>query len=333
MFNDNRKLRRHSIVTAATALLLLAAGCGSGGDASPAAEDQPETSARPSPEIKDPAVEPAALRNVDPCGLLNARTLGKLGTVAPDSQSSPEWGVCSADVKDASGGTVELTLRVGDQLTVVDDPTEKLKGLPLVIDDDDAPKQCWTSVLTSYETSLAITFQVEYAGGDACAAGKKALAEVVDAIHAGPPQYRKPARSVLATDPCTAADKQAVATALGKKPWVEVNDLHTCDMWAGDTDYPQVSVRFFKGLPLEAADGQPVDLGGGVRAIQAKEKDITTNCDVSWRRVATPTPDQATGYGELVSVTYSDETESSLDTTTACKKAVAVARTVVPSLG
>ncbi|WP_419997446.1 DUF3558 family protein [Streptomyces boninensis] len=329
--NTNNIVRR-SLLAAGALMLALATACSSGGDSSPSADDQTETSS-PKPKINDPAVKPAALRTTDPCALLGTRTLGELGTIVPDSQSSPEWAQCSADVKDAGGKTIEMVLRVGDQLTLVDEPTKKLKGLPLVLDDDDAPKQCWASVLTSYETSLAVTFQVEYAGGDACAAGQKALGKVVDQLRAKPPQYRQPAKSVLTTDPCQVADKGALRSALGPKTFVEPKDLHSCDVWKGDdTTYPQVSVRLFKGLRPDREDGAPVRLGGGVTAIAAKDTDLTISCDVSWLRVETPTPDEAPGYGELVSVTYSDDTDSKLDTATACKKATAVAKTVVPSL-
>ncbi len=325
---------RPLIYGAGTALLVLVAGCGD--SSSPAADDpaDQEEQASAKPEIDDPAVAAAALREVDPCALLDAGTLGRLGTVASDSHSSAEWGECSVDVQDAEGGTVELVLRVGDQLILADDPAKELSGLPLVVDGDDGPQQCWVSVLTSYETSLGISFQVDYADGDACAAGRTALAGVVRELRDTPPRYREvPDTSVLAADPCAAPDRKAVETALGRETFVEPKDLHACDFWSGDgTSYPQVSVRFYKGLPPDAEDGAPVDLGGGLTAVQTEEEDIVLSCDVSWRRVETPTEDEADGYGELVSVMYSDDTESGLDTSVACEKAAEVARTVAPSL-
>lgn len=173
------------MIAAGVVLLALVGGCGSepSGDGSPT--DSTETSSTKQ-EIDDPAVVAAALRTVDPCALLNDTTLVEVGAIAPDSVSSSGWGECSIDVTDVSGKTVELVLRVGDNLIMADDPTEELAGLPLVVDDED-PESCWVSVVTSYELSLGITFQVDYQGGDGCAA----LTKVLQTMHVDPPQYQQ----------------------------------------------------------------------------------------------------------------------------------------------
>ncbi|MFD2473929.1 DUF3558 family protein [Amycolatopsis silviterrae] len=328
MITKNRTFRA-SALTAGMASLALLASCGGGSGADPAAS--PAADAKP--QITDPAVQAAALRTVDPCALLDSKTLGSVGTPDQASLSSSEWGECSVDVKDAGGKKVELVLRVGDQLIMSKDPVEKLEGLPLVVDAD-KPGSCWVSVVTSFEQSLGITFQTK-SPGDACAPGRTALTKVVQALHSTPPQYKQVPGSVLTTDPCAAADKRAVETALGQKSFVEPKSLHECDLWSGDdTHYPQVSVRLYQGLPADAEDGQSADLGGGVTAIQKKDEDSSVvSCDATWRKVETPKEDEAHGYGEIVSVQFSGEPESGLDTATACTKAVAVAKTVVPSLG
>jgi hypothetical protein len=159
---------------------------------------------------------------------------------------------------------------------------------------------------------------------------------VVQRIHDDPPRYQQVPGTVLAADPCVVADKQAVETALGQTAFVEAKGLHQCDFWSGDsTNYPQVSVHFFPGLPPEAEDGKPADLGGGVRAVQEKDEDSDLDlvgCEVSWRKLETPRDDEADGYGEFVSAQFSGRPASGLDTNAACTKAVAVAKTVVPSL-
>ncbi|QFU91149.1 DUF3558 family protein [Amycolatopsis sp. YIM 10] len=322
---------RASTLAAGVASLAFLAGCGGGGPAAGTSTPAPSAA---KPQITDPAVQAAALRTVDPCALLDSKTLGDLGTPDQDSLSSSEWGECGVDVKDAGGQTVELVLRVGHQLIMPDDPVEQLEGLPLVVDAD-KPGSCWVSVVTSFEQSLGITVQSKSPGGDACAPGRTALTKVVQALRGTPPQYQQVPGSVLTTDPCAVADRQAVEAALQQKSFVEPKSLHQCDLWSGDgTSYPQVSVRLYQGLPADAEDGEPADLGGGVTAIQKKDADSSVvSCDVSWRRVETPKEDEARGYGEIVSVQFSGEPESGLDTATACSKAVAVAKTVVPSLG
>ncbi|WP_409182173.1 DUF3558 family protein [Amycolatopsis sp. VS8301801F10] len=328
MITDNRTFRASTLAAGATLLALLAA-CGGG-----SAADTGSPSSAAKPPITDPAVRAAALRTVDPCALLDSKTLGGLGVPDQSSLSSSEWGECSVDVKAAGGKKIELVLRVGDQLIMSKDPAEKLEGLPLVVDGD-KPGSCWVSVVTSFEQSLGITFQTKAPGGDACAPGRAALTKVVQALHNSPPQYQQVPGSVLTTDPCAVASKQAVETALGQKSFVEPKSLHECDFWSGEgTHYPQVSVHLYQGLPADAEDGQPADLGGGVTAIQKKDEDSSVvSCDATWRKVETPKEDEARGYGEIVSVQFSGEPASGLDAATACTKAVAVAKTVAPSLG
>ena len=199
MINKNRMFRT-STMAAGVALLALVAGCGGGSTAGETSTGG-STAADSKPRITDPAVQASALRTVDPCALLTDSTLGELGTVDKESVSPSDWGDCRVDVKDAGGKTVELVLRIGDQLIMSDDPTEQLEGLPLVVDDDN-PESCWVSVVTSFEQSLGITFQTEYLGSDACAAGRTALTKVVQALHSAPPQYQQVPGSVLTKDPC-----------------------------------------------------------------------------------------------------------------------------------
>jgi hypothetical protein len=122
-----------------------------------------------------------------------------------------------------------------------------------------------------------------------------------------------------------------VETSLGQKSFVEPKSLHECDLWPGDgTYYPQVSVRLYQGLPADAEDGEPADLGGGVTAIQKKDADSdVVSCDVSWRKVEIPREDEADGYGEIVSVQFSGEPASGLDTAIVCMTVVAAVKVVV----
>lgn len=321
---------RQPVLAAGAAMLTLVAGCGGSAAESGSATSADQETTSSVSAIDDPAVTAEALRTVNPCALLSDTTLAGIGTVAPDSHSESEWGVCAVDVTDANGKTAEMVLRVGDQLIMSDDPAEELAGLPLVVDDDD-PESCWVSVVTSFETSLGITFQVDYPDGDPCAAGRTGLESVLTAIRDAPPRYEQAPGSVLSADPCAVADEKALATALGDERFVEPKGLHECDVWTGDsTSYPQVGVRFYGGLPEE---GESVDLGGGVTAAKVTdEDDSVVSCDVTWLRVETPTEDEATGYGELVSVMVSGE-PGDLDTAAACEKAVVVAKSVAPALG
>jgi hypothetical protein len=325
---------RLPVLAAAVALVLVASGCGdvvsSSGDSS--SGDGGETTSA-MPEIADPAVEAAALRAVDACALLDAKNLTDVGTVVPDSVSETGWGECSVDV-DAGGKTLELVLTIGDQLILLDDVSGELEGLPLIVDDED-PASCWISVVTSYELELGITVHAELPGGDGCELGRTALGQLVRTLRAEPPQHEQLPGSVLTADPCALAAEDAVRGALGDEIFVEVASLHDCNFWTGDgTTYPLVSVRVYEATQPDASEGEPVDLGGGVTAIQlVTDEQSTVSCNVTWRVIATPTDYETDDHGELISVSLDGEPEDGLDVATACEKAVPVAKAVAAAVG
>ncbi|WP_063713789.1 DUF3558 family protein [Amycolatopsis nigrescens] len=327
----NSVVRRPALAATVVVLGLVGAACG-GVDATGPGKGQGTSVAEPGkPPITDPAVAAAALRTVDPCAMLDKENLAEVGTLVEDSHSSSEWGVCTVESRDAGGKEFDLTLRIGDAMVSTDKATDVLEGLPLEVDKNDADS-CFVTAVTSHESLLGITFQVDYPGGDPCAAGRTALTRIVRSLHGDPPRYEQVPGSVLTLDPCATADERTVAELLGKTVRGEPQSLHECDRWADDGTYPLVGVNFRQGLPEGPEDGKQVDLGGGVTAIQ-QERDIEdVGCTVSWRHVETPTEDEADGFGEIVSVEYTSDAAGGIDRAGACERAVKLAKTVVPKL-
>lgn len=324
----NRLVRR-PILAAAVIALGLAAGCAGG-----ASEDDRTAGAAESssskPAINDPAVEAAALRTVDPCGLLSEENLAEVGTIVPDSLHEVDWAECAVEVNSSSGGVVELTLRVGDNVVIVDDPTEKVDGLPLIVDKSDE-ETCYVTAVTSFEAELGINFQVNHAGGDACAAGRSALEKVVGTLHSDPPQYKQPPGSVLTVDPCEIVDQQVLGELLGGAAERDVMDLHTCYLSPEGESYPVIGVRLTGSVPADSGD--PLELPGGVTAIQEQETGSSdVSCRTSWRHIKTPREDQSDAFGEIVSITYNVEAGGGVDPAGACEKSATIAKAVVTKL-
>lgn len=324
----NRKVRR-SVLAGAVVVLGLTAGCAGG-----ASDDRTAGAAESSsdkPAINDPAVEQAALRTIDPCALLSEENLAEIGTIVPDSLREVEWANCAVEVK-GSGGVVELNLHLGDDVVIVDDPAEKVDGLPLIVDKSDE-QTCYVTAVTSFEPELGITFRVDYAGGDACAVGRGALEKVVATLHADPPQYESPAGSIVSVDPCEAAGQQVLGELLGGTAERDVMDLHTCYLSPENGSYPRIAVTLTDSVPADAESGEALQLPGGVTAIQEQESsDGEVSCETSWRHIKTPREDESEEFGEIVSITYSAEEGGDVDAAAACQQSGTIAKAVATNL-
>ncbi|GAB3478186.1 DUF3558 domain-containing protein [Amycolatopsis cihanbeyliensis] len=272
----------------------------------------------PTGPIDDPAVTVAALRTVDPCGLLTAELLGKLGTVGQANASG--WDQCSTSIQDTGGKTVRLSLRFGDALSDTRSANGNVEGLPQVenkLDDT----SCFVSAQTSKEDGLAITVQVDYAGGDPCAPGRTALRNVVKAVHEDPPRFAEAEGSLVGVDPCAGVEDATIAEVVPGEVQKRNVNLHTCG-WSASG--PEVMLEFRLAYPPD--DGTEVDLGGGVTGYQ-DTVGAGAQCAVTWVHRSVEN-DRA----ELVELEYRNYAAEDVEAENSCGKAVETAKKVVGGL-
>jgi hypothetical protein len=238
----------------------------------------------PDGPITDPAVTPAVLRLVDPCGLVDNATLADLGTPAGPRASGIDLGMCFNDVKDAGGKTIKISVQLGSStIGGADKASGAVGGLPRIEDKAD-DGSCDVTALTGKAPDLGIRVNTVYTGGDSCRTAGGVLEKVVKRIHENPPKYTVEKGSLIDVDLCTVLDEQ-VAAEVVPAARKQAGGLHVCS-WLGSG--PNLLLTFNRGAKTtESADYQPVDLGGGVTGFQKTKKTGPSDCSIRWQHRST----------------------------------------------
>ncbi|GAA3574434.1 DUF3558 domain-containing protein [Amycolatopsis ultiminotia] len=282
MVHVHRRGRFPKLVLLIAAAALAAAGCGGpdlgkenfGRTTVPAA-----AGADSSAPITDPAVTPAALRDLQPCQFVGQSALAELGTTqeAPEP-SAVRFDSCRAAVTDPGGKQITIEVDVGTTVpSAADRTTGQVSGLPQV----EVPAgtgSCTVSVLTSRNPDLGVSFQIDYSGGDACPVGRTLAAAAAQTLHGSPQKYAPAKGTLVDADPCAVLDKGAVAAVVpGAEP--EAAGLHSC-RW-GTSVY--VEVLFLPGRPPSEGSGWlKADAGTPSQAFRKQGTAGGSNCQVHW---------------------------------------------------
>ncbi|WP_157357473.1 DUF3558 family protein [Amycolatopsis nigrescens] len=274
-------------------------------------------------KINDPAVAIAALRTVDPCGLVDAAAVADLG--APGKQDPFGLDKCSNEVTDAGGKTIRISVQLGEPLIGVDnDISGTVEGLPLIERKQDTAA-CFVTAVTARAPDLGVTVQTRYEGGDPCRPGRSVLQKVLKKLRDKPAQYPQQQGSLMPVDLCTTADDAAVTELLGKDIKKEPFGLHGCT-WTPNGSGPNATLNFRVATTPGTSDGTEVDLGGGVKGFQKSRSESAAQCNIVFQHRPT-----TNGEGELVSFDYNNYLADA-GSEDACGKALKVVKAVVPKL-
>lgn len=278
----------------------------------------------PKGPITDSAVSVAALRGIDPCGLLDGGTLDELGK--PGTPQPHGWSQCRSEVTDPGGKTITVRLTLGKAvMSTAEDATSGMSGLPLIVREQDSDT-CFVTAMTSKQPPLGVTVQIGYEGGQSCRAGKVVLGDVVDSLHDQPPKREKVSGSLGRVDPCSAVDSDVISDALGGKAEAAPTKSHGC---AWEADEPTVRLDFRMGYAPDGSEKEKkeVDLGHGVTGYTEQAVDSISKCTVTWvHRSAGEDKD------ELVSATYDNYAATEASKDKPCEKVVHVAKNAVATL-
>lgn len=242
----------------------------------------------------DPAFSEAKLRAVDPCGLLDAKLLGNVGTPSGKSSGDPFQG-CTADAT-VTGQQMSFQLKVGEAVPELDRDAIAVAGLRVLETKQD--KGCTDKAVTQSAPSRALVVRTDAkSGGDACAAGKQVLSAVIARLRTAPPQLPAGSSVLAGIDPCTLVDKATIASIVGQQARTDSESLHDC-AWrqSGITLEVYGKIGLDPKIPGFDKPPTPVDLGG-ITAYQSDSSAGYPSCTVSWA-------DQplADDHGEIVSV-------------------------------
>ncbi|HEY4021244.1 MAG TPA: hypothetical protein VGM75_21330 [Pseudonocardiaceae bacterium] len=299
------------------------AGCTTGQPADTARTDSTRTTI-PSGAIGgqtvDTAFASAALRAIDPCGLLDQNTLRQLGTSSQPATQN-EIDSCSADLDDGKGKSLGIEVIIGGDLASTT-ASGTIAGLP--VKEEATDTDCGERLITQHNPTTGIEIRVNYNGAAACVIARQLAGLVVNHIRTKAPQRPNGVSSVVLINPCDTIDDATAQNLTAVGPGKTVEGLFKCDWQAGDYD---LSVEYtlggnpkddtFNGTP------QPVDVG--VPAYAFSSKDVYPSCDVKWlvRSVGS-------GQGEVVDVQFGDVLGGTLDPCTQAQAAAKVVAAKVP---
>ncbi len=325
----NARTRRISSVLAVLAALCVVSACGQNlgksNFARTTAPAEAGSGQAPTGAINDPAVAVAVLRTIDPCPLVGKEVLGKFGVAEEPTPDSTSFGRCRTKVKDAGGKEFSVSVDFGASVIATNGTTTSaVDGLPQLEKKAKDGKSCDVGILTMRSPDRGILFTANYDGGDSCATARAVAQAAVKTLHASPPKYPESKGSLAPLDPCTAAD-EAVLKEVVPNGTAKLTNFHDCD-WSPSTN-PSVSTGFRYGLPPQERDGiKKIELVDGVSGYQKAGSGSTAECKIEWQHKQW-TDDQV----EIASVIYTNYDEPKNETT-ACEKAIKVAKSIVPKL-
>ncbi|MGW1713804.1 serine/threonine-protein kinase [Streptomyces sp. NPDC002156] len=261
-------------------------------------------------DAKPSATAPAGAigdeRTADPCGLLDAASLGRFGGTVLD----PEYGEfdrCDVLVRNNGGDdNADVQVNLDSDRDDFDDvlSTRLTGGLTVVTLKRDG-RACERAVLTVDGKQIrVIGKQLAKVAPDPCEMADAATDHVVGVLADGPVPRRSssPAANSLARlDTCTLLD----ATALKRLPGVEADNQDrsfgswACD-WSSDDGNREVEVQFSRDNSLDADDGTPLDVAGTRSYYWANEiEDDSCTVRTPHRTYTNPSGDRTTELFQL----------------------------------
>ncbi|MBB5893877.1 hypothetical protein ACFFS4_22675 [Kutzneria kofuensis] len=270
----------------------------------------------------DPAFAEAKLRAVDPCGLLDTKLLGNVGTPGGKPSGDPFRG-CQATVT-VNGQQLSVTVTLGDAVPEWDRDAIPLDGMRVL--EARQNTSCTDKAVTQSSPTRAIVVRTEAkGGGEPCATGRQVLSGVIARIRTAPPQIQAGSSVVAGTDPCTLIDKATVTSIVGPQPRLDSESLYDC-AWRqnGITLEVYAKIGLDPAVPGFDTPPTPVDLGG-VSAYRSDTSTAYPSCTVQW--ADRPLSQQR---GEIVTVYVANGQKiAGFDT---CGQAVAAGKIVAAKL-
>lgn len=264
------------------------------------------------------------LRLIDPCGLLDPGVLARHGT--PDDNVAQDFAGCRNYMRDTTGESLSVSVRVGESLTDNDlsEATERIDAFRARVSTVEGA--CFvTLVVDDAEPVVGVTVQTGYKVADPCPPAREVAADIAARLPTTAPVREPPAGSLMPLDACTlpgALASTAVPKAAGPDPF----GLHQCS-WRNQ-DGAEIELEFaYRTDPARSQvpqPRQPVDLGGGVTGQLLRTEQAFAQCELGWLHLP-----GADDLGEVVEVEVRDVRDTGLDV---CAAAVTFAKGLLPKL-
>ena len=262
----------------------------------------------------------AALRTIDPCGLLDTRTMSQFGTVSPSSGLS-EIDSCSLDINDIKGHDLNVRVTIGDDLSD-NKPTGTIAGLPVA--EHATTSVCFERLITQQHPTSGIEIEVNYdSSANSCVVARQVAGLVVDRIRKKAPQRAGGVNSLALVNPCDTIDDASAASITQGQPDKTAQGFYKCDWQSEDYDL-SVEFRVDTNPKDDTYDGTPQPVDVGVPAYAFSSTDVFPSCDVKWQ--VRPLGQASDDHGEVVDVQFGNVLGGNVD---ACAQAETAAKLVV----
>jgi hypothetical protein len=266
----------------------------------------------------------AALRAVDPCGLLDARTMSQFGTVGQSSGLS-QLDSCQLDITDIKGHDLNVRLIIGDDLSD-NRPSGTIAGLPVA--EHTSTSVCFERLITQQHPTTGIEVEVNYDNSaDSCVVARQVAGLVVGRIRNKAPQRAAGAGSLALVNPCDTIDDTSAASITQGQPDKSAQGFYKCD-WQSDNYDLSVEFKVDTNPKNDTFDGTPQQVDVGVPAYAFSSTDVFPSCDVKWE--VRPIGAQTDNQGEVVDVQFGNVLGGNVDPCAQAETAAKLVAAKVP---
>ncbi|TCO57333.1 hypothetical protein EV192_106810 [Actinocrispum wychmicini] len=227
-----------------------------------------------------------ALRQIEPCGLLNKDVVAAVGKASNDTASRTGYSECSLYVTDTTGKVkIGLGVKVGESLFDAPKQTNKqINGLVIV--ESRTSSGCSESAVTGRDPDRGVTVSATADSGDTCDWAGKAINAVINLMATNPPKYPATPGSLVTRDPCADLDDKTAAGILGKAAVKSAYGIRSCSYTPGSSGVTiTVSYDIASDPYTLNSSSKPVkvDLTDKVKgAAQWKDSISDNKCDIGW---------------------------------------------------
>lgn len=268
----------------------------------------------------------AALRAVDPCGLLDAKTMSQFGTVSQGSGLS-QIDSCELDINDIKGHDLNVRVTIGDDLSD-NKPTGTIAGLPVA--EHTSTSVCFERLITQQHPTTGIEVEVNYGNSaDSCVVARQVAGLVVGRIRNNAPQ-RAGAGSLALVNPCDTIDDASAASITQGQPDKTAEGFYKCDWQSQDYDL-SVEFKVDTNPKDDTFDGTPQQVDVGVPAYAFSSTDVFPSCDVKWEvRPLAAGGGNPDNQGEVVDVQFGNVLGGNVDPCAQAETAAKLVAAKVP---
>ncbi|AOS62303.1 hypothetical protein TL08_07425 [Actinoalloteichus hymeniacidonis] len=274
------------------------------------------------PQEQDEALTRDALRDVNPCALVDEDLFEEIAGSAPDF-SRTAYSRCGVYGTDPDGEPVSLNFTLGDSVfSEAEQASGEVAGLKTHIQsvDGDGGGVCFLRVITTdLPDAKSFTVQMDAMVDDVCDTGRQFAEHAIELLRSDPPLNEAGDQGLGGVDPCTILEPEETAAWVGEGSLTDSYGLHDCAWSLSGVELRTSFEVYFD--PADTDGAEEIDLGG-ITAYRILDENVFPECEVRWVHADF----EDSGDYEVVTVSMADIMVSGIDTCALATEAAAVVK-------